>query len=112
MQYTTTGSLSWIRQFGVASNSVHAVAADPQGNAYVTGETSSSTYVSYYPGVQDAFIAKYNSQGDPVWYRQIGSLAQEIGEDIAVDGVGNIYLAGAANASVKAKRSTAISTGF
>src|SRR4051794_3520710 len=40
-QYSTTGNLNWLRQFGVSANVAHGVAADGQGNAYIVGETSS-----------------------------------------------------------------------
>src|SRR5262249_17008420 len=96
-QYSTNGGLNWVRQFGNSSTSAYAVAADPHGNAYVVGDTSSPLGIPYYPGTEDAFVAKYDSTGNLQWNRQIGTRAQESGKDIAVDGLGNIYLAGYAS---------------
>jgi hypothetical protein len=95
-EYTTDGQFKWVRQFGIGSTSAHGVAADPQGNAYVTGQTTSSVGIPYFPA-EDAFVTKYDVSGNLQWYRQIGTSYDEIGEAIAADGRGNVYLAGYTN---------------
>jgi hypothetical protein len=81
----------------------NGLAVDNAGNAYVTGETSSSE--ATFPvmvgpdltwnGGYDAFIAKVNTAGSALDYAgYIGGLDTDIGHAIAVDGDGNCYITG------------------
>ena len=86
-----------------------AIAVDPAGDAYVTGETSSNDFPTVNP-IQatcgggcgggayydyDAFVAKFNAAGSALVYSTFlgGSEADE-GYGIAVDSSGNAYVAG------------------
>jgi uncharacterized protein (TIGR03437 family) len=101
-------------------SSMNSVAADSQGNAYVTGETFAQDYprtaglpqATVGPGVgavSAAFFAKISSAGDRILYA--GGLAATMractggsscflstlstaGDGIAVDSAGNAYIAG------------------
>src|SRR5439155_18037893 len=62
-----------------------AIAVDPQGNAYVTGQTTS----------QHAFVAKLNADGTAiVYYIALAGAGQESGTAIAADAKGNVYVTG------------------
>ena len=82
---------------GSSTERATAVAVDAAGNAYVTGLTLSSD-VNGVPRAtidQDAFITKVNATGtafDFTVYR--GGSGEETSEGIALDSVGNIYIAG------------------
>jgi len=79
------------------------IAVDVLGNAYVTGDAS-STEASFpvvvgpdltYNGNNDAFVAKVNAGGTGLVYcGYIGGTGSEIGEGIAVDHCGNAYVGG------------------
>jgi uncharacterized repeat protein (TIGR01451 family) len=75
----------------------HAVAVDGDGNVYVVG-TSDGTWGSplrSYSGVEDAFVAKLDSSGALQWNTFLGSATgSDFGRAIAVDGAGNVYVAG------------------
>jgi hypothetical protein len=79
------------------------IAADSQGNAYVTGETFSLTF----PGVNagsiqagnagygDGFVTKINATGTAIVYSTfLGGAFDDMGRGIAVDSAGNAYVAG------------------
>src|SRR5205823_2982953 len=82
----------------------NGIAVDEAGNAYVTGNTSSTeaTFpVKVGPdlssnGGVDAFVAKVNAAGTALVYAgYIGGASADIGLGIAVDGAGNAYITGA-----------------
>src|SRR5215831_16182450 len=89
---------------GRAGDAGWGIAVDGAGNAYVTGQTSSSetTFpvtvgprLTYSGGNSDAFVAKVNAAGTALAYAgYIGGNRDEIGWGIAVDGAGNAYVTG------------------
>src|SRR6266540_470448 len=81
----------------------YGVAVDGFGNAYVTGQTTSTeaTFpVTVGPdltanGQNDAFVAKVNAAGTGLVYcGYIGGVNGDFGQGIAVDGSGNAYVVG------------------
>src|SRR5207249_2310502 len=78
----------------------NAIAVDLQGNAYVTGSTSSTNFPLLHPaqssrrGSLDAFIVKVSSVGALVNSSYLGGSGVDSGNAIAVDGNGNAYVAG------------------
>jgi hypothetical protein len=79
------------------------IAVDSAGNAYVTGQTT-STEVTFpetigpdltYNGGTDAFVAKVNAAGTALVYAgYIGGSGNDEGLGIAVDSAGNAYVTG------------------
>ncbi len=80
------------------------IAVDGAGNAYVTGDTSSTqaTFpvlvgpdLTFNGGLFDAFVAKVNAAGTALVYAgYIGGSDSDLGFGIAVDGTGNAYVTG------------------
>ena len=80
------------------------IAVDAQGNAYVTGATTSLNFplrgalaqgAAYAGGPDDAFIAKLNPTGTALVYSTyLGGSGDDFGNSIAVDAAGNAYVAG------------------
>jgi hypothetical protein len=80
------------------------IAVDGLGNAYVTGDTSSTeeTFpvtvgpdLNYNGEPSDAFVAKVKADGTGLVYcSYIGGSGWEEGKGIAVDGLGNAYVTG------------------
>ena len=94
---------------GTTSGSqANGVATDNENNVYVTGcfqgtvdfdPLPSSEFNLTSNGLTDIYLAKYNSTGALVWAIAIGSELThnthgDIGEDIALDGGGNIFITG------------------
>lgn len=89
---------------GTGSDIGFAIAIDPAGNVYVTGQTSStdfplanalqSTCVNC-PSTIHAFVTKLNPAGNALVYSTyLGGSTGEIGHGIAADTSGNAYVAG------------------
>jgi hypothetical protein len=87
-----------------------AIAVDSSGLVYVAGHTDSDDFPTkdalqavYGGGLDDAFVAKLNPQdsGDDslVYSTYLGGSGSEKGLGIAVDGAGNVYLAGETSSS-------------
>jgi hypothetical protein len=88
---------------GSINDSGYAIAVDAAGNAYVTGHTwpaAASFPVKGGPdlthnGFIDAFVAKVRADGTGLIYAgYIGGSEIDYGSAIAVDGMGNAYVAG------------------
>ena len=63
-KYGPTGSLSWSRQIGTASEeAANAVAVDLAGNVFVAGLTGSSLAGQPRVAQQDVFVQKYDAAG-------------------------------------------------
>src|SRR5262249_17861037 len=76
----------------------NSVAVDPSGNAYVTGLTSSTDFLTTagafqttLGGGEDAFITKVSASGSLVYSTYLGGNGHDEGNGIAVDSFGNAY---------------------
>jgi hypothetical protein len=95
-KYNSDGDEQWTRQFGTSdSDSASGVSVDSSGNVYVVGFTSGELPgQTSEGGVGDAFIRKYNSDGDEQWTRQFGTSSQDAASGVSVDSSGNVYVVG------------------
>ena len=97
-KYDSGGAVIWTRQFGTSEQDyARAVAVDDTA-VYLAGETAGAFPGQSSTGGSDAFLSKYDTEGNIIWTRQFGSLAT-IGtpitgaDSIVVDASG-IYVAG------------------
>ena len=98
-KYDPAGNEAWTLVFGSGffggSDGARAVAADGMGNVHVVGfVTDGALPGQTATGSQDAFVSKYNSAGSELWTRQFGSAGRTEALGVAVDGTGNVYVAG------------------
>jgi hypothetical protein len=94
--FDLNGNDVWTRQFGTNDfDNLSAVTVDERGAVYVAGQTN-GTLLGQPPvgGVNDAFIRKYDSDGNEVWTRQFGSANSDSANGISVDGKGDVYVVG------------------
>jgi hypothetical protein len=78
------------------------IAADSNGNAYVTGSTVSTDFpvagsvfqATFGGGNADAFVTKLNPSGALVYSSYLGGTNTDVGYGIAVDASGSAYVAG------------------
>ena len=106
------GNGVWAKAFETTSDNSNgnrqggAVAVDGSGNVHVTGWVDANDTVDFDPGSGttaftadnsvDVFGVKLNSSGNLVWARQFETEGtyQGEGHGVAVDGSGNVYIAG------------------
>lgn len=102
-KFSLNGSLIFSTYLGNNSLGL-GIAVDSNGNSYVTGYTSSTTFPlknayqsTYGGGSNDVFVTKFNSSGGLVFSTYLGGSSDDFGTSIAVDGSGNCYLTGGTN---------------
>lgn len=94
------GEFVWKQQLGTPEDdNGRAVVCDAENNCYIAGITKGDLG-SENAGREDAFLAKYDPQGNLLWVRQIGTNGNERGGAVTVDDNGNVYLAGSTTKSL------------
>ncbi|MEO8664415.1 MAG: SBBP repeat-containing protein [Ignavibacteria bacterium] len=94
VKYNSAGVQQWAARYngeGARDDYANAIAADDEGNVYVTGWSNKSATGRDYATI------KYNSSGDSVWVRRYSGLATSFNDEassIAVDLTGNVYVTG------------------
>ena len=86
----------WARQFATSfEEDANGVAIDDAGNIYVFGETGGILPGQTRGGGRiDAYIAKYDTDGDVLWVRQFGGVGEDSALAGTVDDTGNLYVVG------------------
>lgn len=94
-KYDSQGDLLWTKQFGTSSfDTVYSIATDNQGSSYIAGITEGDLATPLHASTSDAFIAKYDSNGNQQWIQQFGQNEIFQTYSIAVDSNSNAYLSG------------------
>ena len=102
-KYDSSGNYIWAKSIGGSSDDVgYSIATDVTGNVYITG--SFQLTADFDPGVgtenltfislPDIFFAKYDSSGNYIWARQLGTSDYDMGYSITTDEESNVYIAG------------------
>lgn len=90
----TDGAVQWVRLgfhgYESEESTAYDLALDGGGNVYVTG----FLYKPHDPGVRDYMTIKYSSTGAQQWNRAYESGGVDEAYDVAVDGSGNVHVAG------------------
>jgi hypothetical protein len=107
LDYTTTVTLSWLKQLALmntaGADSVASIAHDSSGNVYVayqvSGTLSGGTLGVYTP---DIAVAKLDSNGNVVWIKQHRAMNVDSEQVpyIAVDSSSNVYISYRTSAAV------------
>lgn len=98
-KYGPDGSFKWVRTAGGSiGDYAHAIAVDGAGNSYITGEYETTTYFGSIAltsrGNNDVFVAKYDTNGNLVWVRNLaGGGGNDRGLSISTS-AGNVYISG------------------
>ncbi len=93
-KYDGDGNLLWTRQPGTWDiDKSDGVSADGLGNVYITGYTRADL-AGPHVGSRDAFLIKYDSDGDVLWSEQLGTLFADRSFGVSADGLGNVYICG------------------
>lgn len=80
------GTAGW--DFGFAAS------ADGLGNVYIAGATDGKLGEHYGGGFHDAFLAKYDGNGEVLWIQQLGGEAADEAYGMTFDGNGGVYITG------------------
>lgn len=101
-KYGRDGDVLWTRQFGTPGNdSAHAVAVDEAGNVFVAG-TAEGALSGPGMGDLEAYLRKYDANGNIVWTRHIATDLPDEAWGLAVDAAGNAIVAGSTEGNLDA----------
>ena len=95
-KYDSAGTKVWIKLIGSSANDQgQGVAIDSNNYVYIAGNTGGILQDGgTNAGVQDVFLAKYDSDGTKVWTKQMGSSLQDYMGTLAIDLNNNVYITG------------------
>ncbi|MBF0537365.1 MAG: SBBP repeat-containing protein, partial [Nitrospirae bacterium] len=101
---------------GTLEDEATGIAVDVNGNAYITGFTSSTNFPTtasplqaiHGGGTYDAFITKLSATGSPQYSTYVGGNGSDRANGIAVDTAGNVYITGSTTSTNYPTTSTAM----
>ena len=98
-KFNSAGAHQWTNTFGgVEFDRGNEMAVDAAGNVHITGifcgtvDFGAGNVTS--AGATDAFVTKLNSAGAHQWTTTLGGTSSDHGNGVAVDGSGNVHIAG------------------
>ncbi|HVT90695.1 MAG TPA: SBBP repeat-containing protein [Tepidisphaeraceae bacterium] len=108
LKLDSAGSFVWADRFGDRfTDTANAIALDSSNNVFVTGlfsrdvnfQPGTKTFKLSASGREDAYVLKLNSAGALAWVNSFGGdsngeAQRDVGNDLAVDSAGNVYVAG------------------
>ncbi|MEQ8303498.1 MAG: T9SS type A sorting domain-containing protein [Cyclobacteriaceae bacterium] len=108
-KWNSDGEYIWAKNFGGTTNAIgqdddvaNAIAVDHNGNVVTTGffrgsadfDPGAGVFEITSSGVMDIFVSKLDVNGNFIWATALPGPGNNIGYDITVDAVGNIYSTG------------------
>ena len=93
IKFDRDGAGLWTRKFRGAE--ITSIVVDAFGGIYVGGYTPSSLDGAPNRGPSDAYVIKFDGDGNPLWTRQYGAAGvRTFGHRLAADPDGGVYFAG------------------
>ena len=97
-KYDSDGNQLWLEQFGTSGDDgsgfvFGGIDVDLNNDIYLTGATDSNLG-GENAGSYDAWVAKYDSNGNQLWLQQFGTPDYDVGSSVTADSAGNLYLTG------------------
>jgi hypothetical protein len=101
-RYDPQGNFLWSSQaipLGVYAY-IRSIATDANGYVYLAGITNGNLEGTNQ-GAFDAFLRKYDRNGNILWTRQFGTTGSDWANALTIDTTGNIYIAGSTEGSLQ-----------
>jgi len=118
-RFDSSGQHIWSKAYGGPAGSFsdcYGLGVDPAGNVGIAGVFSGSIDLGggllTSAGQQDVFVARFDASGVPQWSKRFGGTSQEWARDAAVDGSGNVLVAGSFGATVDFGQGPVTTTGY
>ena len=95
LKLNSSGNILWTKLFGTSQlEFVNGMNVDANGNVYVCGTTPGTFAGNVNSGGNDIFFVKYDSSGNLLLVKQMGSPMYDYAQGVAFDSGGNTYLTG------------------
>ncbi len=116
-KYRPWGDFVWVQKCdSYLGDNPYAIATDWQGYSYITGyfqnETTFGNHTIYAEGYNDAFLAKYDTDGNCDWAKAIGGNDLDIGTSVCADAFGYVYVTGTFDSAVIFQDTQYIAPGY
>ncbi len=112
---SASGSLEYARYLGGSgTEDGYGIAIDPVDNIFVRGYTTSTDFAgaqNSFHGSYDAYVTKMTAAGELEWTYFVGGSGGDGGYELAVDGLGNVLVAGWTDSADLEGRINALSGG-
>jgi hypothetical protein len=105
-KYDTDGNELWTRQFGTdngvtfTNDSAGSVSTYDGLSFYVAGSTEGAFPGQSHSGGLDAFIRKFDANGNELWTHQFGSTGRDLARSVKATDTGIVYVAGNTDAAL------------
>ncbi|MBL0127063.1 MAG: T9SS type A sorting domain-containing protein [Flavobacteriales bacterium] len=106
-RYDASGDMIWVRPGGWALTTVGSNAIYVTGDFHGTRDFGGSTFTA---DSLDAFLMRYDANGNVIWARQMGGGGGDKGISVAVDALGQVQVAGIFQGSATFGTTTLIAT--
>jgi hypothetical protein len=94
-KYNANGNLQWTELLGTSADEyAYGIAVDSDGNIYITGHTGAALDDNNNAGGDDAFIAKYDTNGTKQWTGLLGTPGRDQSHEVVVGPNGYLYITG------------------
>ncbi len=112
-KYDAAGDLVWSRTFGSTEwDAAEAVDVDGAGNVLVAGHTQGTLPGQTSAGATDAFVCKYDADGEVVWIRQFGTSGADVASGVSADERGNVVVVGETRGALPGQTSAGATDAF
>ncbi|HUO01456.1 MAG TPA: hypothetical protein VMU31_01660, partial [Rhizomicrobium sp.] len=95
---TSVGSTEQQASTGITT--AQASVVDSSGNVYVVGNATGNFGNQINQGTQDVYLTKYDSAGNVIWSKLVGSAGSASGYGVALDPAGGVVVTGSTTANV------------
>ena len=95
-KYDSNSNQLWIEQFGTGGDDgkfYSGIEVDSNDNIFLAGYTDSNLG-GPNAGSYDAWVAKYDSEGNQKWIEQFGTPDLDYAVEVTADSIGNLYVTG------------------
>jgi hypothetical protein len=100
-KYDSAGNVLWTKLLGsAASASAFSIAAAPNGGVVIAGSTTGDLSQDTDNSNTDSFVAKYDSDGNQTWVKQLPSAAANTALSVTTAPDGSIYVGGQTNGTI------------
>ena len=97
----------WVKLLGTAAHDLgRDITVDSVDNIYVTGYTEGFLDGLPNAGGSDSFLVKYDTNGNRLWTRLLGTAFRDDGYGVATDSTGNVYVTGRTNGNLDGQTNT------
>ncbi|KZR83591.1 SBBP repeat-containing protein [Prochlorococcus marinus] len=112
-KFDTDGNRKWTKLFGTSGNDVgNAITTASDGSVYIAGSTQGDLDGQLNSGERDAFLTKYDADGNKQWTQLSGTSGSDSAKALTIGSDGSIYIAGSTQVDIDEQTDSSESDAF